>query len=72
MTTLTLKSVNKALAAEGLNLELHKGAGYFYFTGPDSERAECASVFTYRLNDQPLETWVRDARSVREAHQANL
>ena len=63
MPRLTLAAVNKALAAEGLNMELHKGDGYFYFTGDDADRA---SVMTYRLNDQPLETWIRDARSIKE------
>lgn len=58
-----LKTVNKAIAAEGINLELVAGEGYFYVVGPGTESLDNASIYIYRLNDQPLEIWLRDVRN---------
>lgn len=58
-----IKTVNKAIAAEGINLELVAGEGYFYVVGPGAESLSNASVMVYRLNDQPLEAWLRDVRN---------
>lgn len=58
-----IKTVNKALAAEGINLELVAGDGYFYVVGPGTESLSSASIYIYRLNDQPLEAWLRDVRN---------
>lgn len=58
-----LKTVNKAIAAEGINLELVAGEGYFYVVGPGTESLDNASIYVYRLNDQPLEIWLRDVRN---------
>lgn len=57
-----LRTVNKAIAAEGINLELVAGEGYFYVVGPGTESLDSASIYVYRLNDQPLEDWLRDVR----------
>lgn len=57
-----LKTVNKAIADEGMKLELVAGDGYFYVTGPGCESLNNASVYIYRLNDQPLEAWLNDVR----------
>ena len=59
---LSLKKVNKALAAEGLKMELVKGAGYFYFLGEDVDLAR-EGVYVYRLNELSLETWIEEAKS---------
>ncbi len=59
-----LSTVNKAIASEGLNLELVAGDGYFYFVGPGCESVNSASVYCYRLNHQGLDGWMCDARSV--------
>jgi len=58
-----LKTVNKAITAEGINLELVAGEGYFYVVGPGAESLSTASIYIYRLNDQPLESWLMDVRA---------
>ena len=59
-----IKTVNKAIAAEGINLELVAGEGYFYFAGPGTENLSTASVMVYRLNDLSLDQWMTEAREV--------
>jgi len=59
-----IKTVNKAIAAEGINLELVAGDGYFYFVGPGSENLSTASVMVYRLNELSLDQWMTEAREV--------
>jgi len=59
----TLAAVNKALAAAGIDAELVKGDGYFYFVGQDVELAREQGVYgVFRLNDLSLEQWVEEAR----------
>lgn len=58
-----IKTVNKAIAAEGINLELVAGEGCFYVVGPGCESLANASIYIYRLNDQPLEAWMQDVRN---------
>lgn len=62
---LTLKAVNKAIKAIGLDCELHQGEGYLYFSGPDVEWANSTSIPVCRLNHIPtIQQWVENARSV--------
>ncbi len=61
---LQLRTVNKALRAEGINLELVAGEGYFYFIGEGAEHAKQTSVMVYRLNDLSLEQWLVEARAL--------
>jgi hypothetical protein len=55
----TLKTINKKL--EPLNMTLHKGKGYFYFTHPEYTFKD-SSIMVYKLSDQSLEAWVQDAK----------
>jgi hypothetical protein len=59
-----IKTVNKAITAEGMNLELVAGDGYFYFVGPGTENLSTASVMVYRLNELSLDQWMTEAREV--------
>ena len=59
----TLKQVNRALAQAGIDGELQKGAGYFYFNGPAFDRCREQGVYgVARLGDMPVEQWVNEAR----------
>lgn len=58
-----IKTVNKAITAEGMNLELVAGDGYFYFVGPGTENLSTASVMVYRLNELSLDQWLIEARN---------
>lgn len=63
MTNLRIATVNKAIPAEGIALELVSGEGYFYFIGEGVNHAfNTSSVYTYRLNNQTLAAWIADAR----------
>ncbi|AFB83329.1 hypothetical protein PSV3_00171 [Septimatrevirus PSV32] len=60
----TLAAVNKALAAAGIDAELVKGRGYFYFVGSDMDYAEEQGVYgVFRLSDLSVTQWVEEARS---------
>jgi hypothetical protein len=59
---LTISKINKTIKAEGIDLELVPGQGYFYFVGPGSENLYTASVLVYRLNHLTLEQWMSYAR----------
>lgn len=60
----TLAAVNKALAAAGIDAELVKGRGYFYFVGSDMDCAEEQGVYgVFRLSDLSVTQWVEEARS---------
>lgn len=59
----TLAAVNKALAAAGIDAELVKGRGYFYFVGSDMDYAEEQGVYgVFRLSDLSVTQWVEEAR----------
>ena len=60
MTRLTLKAVNKAIAAKGIKAELVKGEGYFYFIGDAVEtgHADSTSVWAFSLNQLNLDAWL--------------
>jgi len=57
---LTLKAVNKAIAARGIKAELIQGDGYLYFVGDDVEYAHTTSVSVCRLNHLTLERWMQE------------
>jgi hypothetical protein len=57
---LTIKKVNKALAAWGLKMELVKGEGYFYFVGDDVDLS-AGGVYSNALNHQGIAGWINDA-----------
>lgn len=60
----TLAAVNKALAAAGIDAELVKGRGYFYFVGSDMDYADEQGVYgVFRLSDLSVTQWVEEARS---------
>jgi hypothetical protein len=54
---LQLRTVNRALAARGIALELVKGEGYFYVAGPGAERLRESMIYAYRLNQLTLDQW---------------
>jgi hypothetical protein len=55
---LTLKAVNKAIAAHGIKAELVKGADFFYFTGVAVGKLDSTKVYVTRVNDLPLQRWL--------------
>lgn len=60
----TLAAINKALAAAGIDAELVKGRGYFYFVGSDMDYAEEQGVYgVFRLSDLSVTQLVEEARS---------
>ena len=60
----TLKQINEALKAEGIDAEIHRGEGYFYFSGPAMDLAHEQGVYgVARLSDLPVERWVQEAKA---------
>ena len=60
MARLTLKTVNKALAAAGHAERLVQGDGYWYFAEGDTPRWPVTMVCIYRLNALTLEQWIAE------------
>lgn len=58
----TLKTVNKALAAAGIKDELVKGKDYFYFWGDVASTWYSSGVMVSRLNCFTPEQWVVEYR----------
>lgn len=55
MARVTINNVNNALKAAGIDGEIVKGDGYFYFTGPSFEDCRCETgVYTARLGDMSV------------------
>ena len=66
---LTLKAVNKAIAARGIKAEIVQGDGYLYFFGDDVELADSTSVWgVCRLNHLSLERWMVELDSIVANH----
>jgi hypothetical protein len=61
----TIKAVNKAVAALGSSDELVKADGYFYFWGYDASNWPSSSVMANRVNDLTLEQWVEEYKSLK-------
>ena len=62
MTKATFKKVNAALKDAGLDVELVKGEGYFYFAGEGTDGWASTGVYVYRLTDLTVEEWMEEAR----------
>lgn len=64
MERITLKRVNAALKAEGIDAELVRGEGYFYFTGKAMDTVQEQGVYgVYRLGELSVERWVAEAKA---------
>lgn len=61
--TINKRSIQKAFRVNKLDVEIHKGAGYCYFT---SEKYDFvySSVMVPRLSDLTIEQWILEARNV--------
>lgn len=57
---ITLKQVNKAIAALGGKEELVKGDGYYYFIEGNAFEWDMDSVYVNTLNEMPFERWVEE------------
>lgn len=55
-----LRTVNNKFSAAKIAVELVKGKDYLYFIFDDGKRYNTRSVMTPRLNDLPLEFWIRE------------
>lgn len=66
MKRLTLKAVNKALAAAGIKDELVKGKDYFYFWGEKAQTWYGSSVMTCQLNSLTIEQWIAEYRHLEQ------
>lgn len=63
MARVTINAINKAIAEAGLDCEIVKGSGYFYFQGKSVECAKEQGVYgVYRLSDISIEEWVKEAK----------
>ena len=62
MTNLRIATVNKAVNHP--NVELVKGAGYFYFVYDKGEAYKTRSVMVYSLNELSLDQWVDEAKDL--------
>lgn len=63
MSRVTIKRVNEALKAAGIDAELVAAKDYFYFSGPAMDLVQEQGVYgVYRLNDLSLERWVAEAK----------
>lgn len=60
----TLKAINDALRAAGIDGELVRGASYFYFSGPAFFHCYSTSVMTTRLGSMTADQWVAEALSI--------
>lgn len=65
---LTLKAVNKAIAARGIKAELYQADGYLYFYGDDVDLAYTTSVAVCRLNHLTLERWMQELDEIVASH----
>lgn len=59
----TISAINKSLAAAGIDAEIHRGDGYFYFSGPPVDLAQEQGVYgVTRLSELSVSAWVDQAR----------
>lgn len=65
---LTLNKVNAAIAARGGKEILVKGNGYFYFADGEAVEWDSGGVYVYTLNELPLERWIEEWESRRDAY----
>lgn len=55
----TMAALNAQMKAEGIDAELVKGNGYFYFSGP----TYYPSIYVYALNQMGFDEWMQHIRS---------
>jgi hypothetical protein len=60
----TCRSITQALAAEGRQIELVRGTGYFYFNSLAPECYETESVYVNTLNQLSREEWLQQGREL--------
>jgi hypothetical protein len=58
----TLLQINRALKAARLDLELVKGKGYWYFTGPDADMMEEQGLYAWNISITKPEEIVAEAK----------
>lgn len=69
---LSLKKVNAAIKSKFSDVELVKGAGYFYLVGTTEEmdkklcQLQSTSIYVYRLNELTLDQWLDDVKGIIE------
>lgn len=63
---LTCRTINKAIAAAGIKLELVRNKTYHYFMGDDvPNNAYTTSVLVYRTNTFTVAEWVAMAQKLK-------
>lgn len=60
----TINNINKALVEAGLQCEIVKGDGYFWFDGPAVEQCHSTSVATCHLTAYSVDQWVAEAANL--------
>lgn len=66
----TLNVVNSAIAAAGIDAELVRGSGYFYFSGPAVESAYSSTVGgVYKIGSLTVDQWLNALRTIIEKGQ---
>ena len=64
---MSLRKINAALAAAGIEATLARGKGYFYFVGPKADLWPTSSVMVCYLNQLTIRQWVEAYREL-ESH----
>lgn len=63
MARITFNNINKALSEAGISAELHKGVGYYYFSGEAVDYAKEQGVYGLKnLTGLSIEQWIEEAR----------
>lgn len=58
---LTTKKIVKAIKENfGVDVQMFKGNGYYYFIGECLEEAKISSVDVYTINELSLEQWMNE------------
>lgn len=59
----TINNINAALKSAGIDGEILKGQGYYYFCGPDFDLTDERGVYgVLRLGELSIERWVAEAK----------
>ena len=67
MPRATIPAINKAIAALGIEAELIRAKGYFYFTGPSVETCSRQGVYgVTRVGDLTVEQWLGELKDIME------
>lgn len=61
----TKKTIDQALKAAGLDAEIFKGKGYFYFVGASVDLAYEQGVYgVARFSDLSVDRWVEECKAL--------